>query len=91
MSDLYKWGTKRPQWSWGGITPPLTTPKCSVPDMVSDTHKIGVEIAKTQDKVLIESVTDYARKNGFDELYIIDEEFVRTALLNEIERRKKCK
>ena len=32
---------------------------------------------------------DYAIEHNIDTVYLIDEEFVKTALLNEIERRNK--
>lgn len=53
-------------------------------------HNIVAEVHK---RVVTEAITkaiiDYVVDNKIDELYLIDEDFVKTALENEIKRRMK--
>ena len=41
-----------------------------------------------QDKAIFQSAVSYAQREGFTDLYLLDEEFVKTALINEAKRRK---
>lgn len=43
---------------------------------------------RTEQRILKE-ITDWAKEHNIGTVYLIDEEFVKTALLNEIERRNK--
>ena len=55
-------------------------------------HKTLIDWKKEEDKrmeqQIFKTVADYAIEHNIDTVYLIDEEFVKTALLNEIERRK---
>lgn len=44
---------------------------------------------KRTEQQIFKAVADYAKEHNIGTVYLIDEEFVKTALLNEIERRKK--
>ena len=41
-----------------------------------------------QDQVVIKAIMKYCIEQGFDDLYLIDEEFIKAAIINEIIRRK---
>ena len=43
---------------------------------------------KRTEEQIFKEVADFAIKHNIGTVYLIDEEFVKTALLNEIERRK---
>lgn len=43
---------------------------------------------KRTEQQIFKEVADFAIKHNIGTVYLIDEEFVKTALLNEIERRK---
>lgn len=43
---------------------------------------------KRTEQQILKEITDWAKEHNIDTVYLIDEEFVKTALLNEIERRK---
>lgn len=58
-------------------------------------HHELVDWIREQDKrteqQILKEITDWAKEHNIGTVYLIDEEFVKTALLNEIERRnKKC-
>ena len=42
------------------------------------------------EKVLYEAIQDFAKREKFTDIYLIDEDFLRSAIENEIKRRK-CK
>ena len=44
---------------------------------------------KRTEEQIFKAVADYALEHNIGTVYLIDEEFVKTALLNEIERRNK--
>jgi hypothetical protein len=46
------------------------------------------EYDKRTEQQILKEITDWAKEHGISTVYLIDEEFVKTALLNEIERRK---
>lgn len=45
------------------------------------------QVVKHQDKVLCDAIIKYATENGYTDLFLIDEEFIRSAIVHEIERR----
>lgn len=45
------------------------------------------QVVKHQDKVLCDAIIKYATENGYTDLFLIDEEFIRSAIIHEIERR----
>ena len=45
------------------------------------------KVADHQDKVLCDAIIKYATDQGYTDLYLIDEEFIRSAIIHEIERR----
>ena len=55
-------------------------------------NKTVIDWVREQDKrteqQILEEITDWAKEHNISTVYLIDEEFVKTALLNEIERRK---
>ena len=44
---------------------------------------------KRTEQQIFKEVADWAKEHNISTVYLIDEEFVKTALLNEIERRNK--
>lgn len=44
---------------------------------------------KRTEQQILKEITDWAKEHNTGTVYLIDEEFVKTALLNEIERRNK--
>ena len=58
-------------------------------------NKTVIDWVREQDKrteqQIFKEVTDWAKEHNIGTVYLIDEEFVKTALLNEIERRKEVK
>lgn len=41
-----------------------------------------------ENKVLFDAMVKYAAEQGFTYLYLIDEDFIKSAIIHEIERRK---
>ena len=75
----------------------INTPIMPTTEMEDDgkwhcVHNELVDWIKEQDKrteeQIFKAVADYAIEHNISTVYLIDEEFVKTALLNEIERRK---
>lgn len=52
------------------------------------TFNVAVQIANLHDKAIYNAIVDYAMREGITDVYLLDEEFVRTALINEANRRK---
>ena len=52
------------------------------------TVKLHAIVADMQDQVVIKAIMKYCIEQGFDDLYLIDEEFIKAAIINEIIRRK---
>ena len=52
------------------------------------TEKMMFQIIDARDKALIQSIIAFAQQEGITDLYLIDSEFVKTALMREVERRK---
>lgn len=63
-----------------------------VSGMFNYTFNTVIDWVKENDKrteqQILKEVTDWAKEHNIGTVYLIDEEFVKTALLNEIERRK---
>ena len=49
---------------------------------------IIAQIADMTDKVILEAIIEFAISTGVTDLYLLDKEFVKTALEREISRRK---
>ena len=62
-------------------------------DMFNYTFNTVIDWVRENDKRteqrIFKEITDWAKEHNIGTVYLIDEEFVKTALLNEIERRKK--
>lgn len=54
-------------------------------DIIERVTKI---VAAKFDDAVVQTVIEVAKREGITDLYLIDEEFVKTALLREVERRK---
>lgn len=56
-------------------------------------NKTVIDWVREQDKrteqQILKEITDWAKEHNISTVYLIDEEFVKTALLNEIKRRNK--
>ena len=66
------------------VTLPITA-EIGITD--STMSKMIVQIIDLQNKALYETVIEYAKQQGITSLQLLDEEFVKTALLNEAKRR----
>lgn len=53
--------------------------------------KIMAQVADTTDKAICEAIIRYADEQGMTDLYLIDEAFIKSALIHEIQRRKEKK
>ena len=49
---------------------------------------IVAQIVDMTDKVILETIIEFAKSEGITDLYLLDKEFVKTALEREIARRK---
>lgn len=66
------------------------------PNDIIDTHdsvatlhkKIMAQIVDTTDRAICEAIREYAYKQGVTDIYLIDEEFIKSAIMHEVERRK---
>ena len=54
----------------------------------SITRKLAAEVLNTEETFVLDKIIEFARASGVDTLYVIDEEFVRSAIIHEFERRK---
>lgn len=52
------------------------------------TSKIAICVGETMNQTFMEKISEIAKNNGITDLCVLDEEFITTALKNEIERRK---
>lgn len=50
-------------------------------------EEFAVKVIDMHDRALVNAVMDFAVREGITDLFLIDEEFVRSALLREIELR----
>lgn len=62
-------------------------------DMFNYTFNTVIDWVRENDKrteqQILKEITDWAKEHNIGTVYLIDEEFVKTALLNEIKRRNK--
>lgn len=83
--------TKVPVWriDTSMLLPKLKNDDAS--DVFSCTFNTVVDWVREQDKrteqQILKEITDWAKEHNIGTVYLIDEEFVKTALLNEIKRR----
>ena len=54
----------------------------------SFTSKLGAYVTDVTDRAIIDAIIKYATEQGFSDLYLIDEEFIKSAIIHEIQRRK---
>ena len=54
----------------------------------SFTSKLGAYVTDITDRAIIDAIIKYATEQGFSDLYLIDEEFIKSAIIHEIQRRK---
>lgn len=52
------------------------------------THSLMAQVVDMQDKVIVDAIIKYALEQGCTDLFLIDEDFVKSAIKNEIIRRK---
>ena len=65
-------------------------------DDIIDTHgsvatlhkKIMAQVVDTTDRAILEAIREDAYKQGVTDIYLIDEEFIKSAIIHEVERRK---
>lgn len=50
--------------------------------------KVMKGVMEEGEKVLYEAILDFAKRERFTDIYLIDEDFLRSAIENEIKRRK---
>ena len=51
-------------------------------------RKMYAYVSNYTDKVCYEAIIKWCREEGYTDLFLIDEEFVKTAIENELKRRK---
>ena len=51
------------------------------------TRELMAKVVAHQDKVLCDAIIRYAAEQGFTDLFLIDEEFIRSAIIHEAKRR----
>ena len=49
---------------------------------------IAAQIVDMTDKAVLEAIIEFAKSEGIKDLYLLDKEFVKTALEREVARRK---
>lgn len=52
------------------------------------TQKMACQIVDMQDKILCDTIIAFAKEQGVTDLFLLDEEFVKSALINEAKRRQ---
>ena len=50
--------------------------------------KIQAQVIDFHDKAIYDAILDFAKREGVTDIYLLDKEFVKTALINEAKRRK---
>ena len=50
--------------------------------------RLIASIVDLTDKALYKTIIEYAERNNITDVYLLDEEFVKTVLINEAERRR---
>lgn len=56
-------------------------------DCASAVNKMLAQVADATDKLIVDAIIKYATENGFSDAYIIDEEFVKSALEKQIPKK----
>lgn len=57
-------------------------------DFTTYTEKIAIHFVNMRDKFVLQNIIAFAQREGITDLYLLDAEFVKTALLREIQIRK---
>ena len=71
------------------ISDPLSDLQFSIDkNIYTITQKIQAQIADLSEKAIVQAIIDFAKEQGYTDLYLIDKEFIMSAILHEIERRK---
>lgn len=52
-------------------------------------EKMMAQVVDMADEVILQALIDFAKENGFTTLFLIDKEFMLSAIKHEIERREK--
>lgn len=52
------------------------------------TFNVVAQVANLHYEAICKAIVDYAVREGITDVYLLDEEFVKTALINEAKRRK---
>ena len=52
-------------------------------------NKISVQINQMAETHIVQAIIDYAKERGINDLFLIDEEFVKSALMHEKARRER--
>ena len=72
------------------LSPPkpreFTLEECE--NSINTTVNLRAVVADMQDQLVIKAIMKYSIEQGFNDLYLIDEEFIKAAIINEINRRK---
>lgn len=67
-------------------------PKMEFADgVINVVGRITAQIVNKAEKAVTDAVIDYARNAGITELYLLDESFVRSALIHEAERLRELR
>ena len=68
--------------------PEITTDFSESDYVVSAERAIMAQVVSHEDKALCEAMIRYAIEQGYTDLFLIDEDFVKTAIKNEVRRRR---
>lgn len=50
-------------------------------------YKVAAKVADLTEKTITQSIIEFAREQGYTDLFLIDENFVKSAIFHEMERR----
>ena len=53
------------------------------------TSELLARVCEYRDNVICNAIIQYATEQGYTDLYLIDEEFIKSAIIHEIERRNR--
>jgi siroheme synthase (precorrin-2 oxidase/ferrochelatase) len=73
------------------MTPPMR--KFHISDMQIDldtnsiTNRIAVKVSEEIDEAIVKAIIQCAKEEGINDLYLLDKEFVMSAINHELERR----
>ena len=68
--------------------PEITTDFSESNYVMNAARAIMAQVVSQEDKALCEAMIRYAIEQGYTDLFLIDEEFVKTAIKNEVRRRR---